>query len=349
MKILGIDLGKKNSVYCNYETITLMKDFGTIKTCPQSMHDLIIELEPDKVVIEACSVCGWVVDIANSLKTKIEVANTSHEAWRWKHIKKKTDRNDALRLAQLSSLDQIPKVYIPSSPVRQIRSLVTYRQALVKRRTQIKNSIRAIFDRQGLAMPSTKSAWSKEGIAYLKSYAKSFGCINNADSFWKGQLHMELYQLKEVEEAIEKVENKLNEQIKINPAVKLLMTIPGVGPRLAEIIVAFIDDPHRFENCKQVGAYAGLVPRRHQSGDFDRMGGINKQGNKLLRALLIEVSWICLRYNDWAKDIFNQTARGSKSRRKIAITAVARRLLVTCWAMLRDNTGWQENVKSKAA
>lgn len=286
MNILGIDLGKKNSVYCNYETITLTKDFGTIKTRPQAIHDLVVDLQPDKIVIEACSVCGWVADIANLLKIKIEVANTSHEAWRWKHIKKKTDRNDALRLAQLSSLDQIPKVYIPSSPVRQIRSLITYRQALVKRRTQIKNSIRAIFDRQGLFMQSSKSAWSKEGIAYLKSYAKSFGHITDADDLWKGQLHMELYQLKEIEEAIEKIEKKLNDLIKMNPAIKLLMTIPGVGPRLAEIIVAFIDDPHRFENCKQVGAYAGLVPRRHQSGDFDRMGGINKQGNKLLRSML---------------------------------------------------------------
>lgn len=349
MLIMGIDIGKKNSVWCNYETLTTKTLFGAVTTKPQNIHDLIVTHQPQRIVIEACSLCGWVCDIANALNIKIEVANTTHQAWRWKHVKKKTDRNDALKLAQLSSLNQIPKVYVPSPSTRQLRSLITYRQALVKRRTQIKNSIRAIFDRQGIQIPYGKTTWSKKGLELLKSYAKPFTRIADAESLWKGQLHIELYQLGEIEIAIEKVESKLEVLASANPAVKLLMTIPGVGPRLAEIIVAFIDNPHRFENCKQVGAYAGLSPRRYQSGDFDRQGSIDKQGNKILRSMLIEVSWICLRYNKWAKDIFNQIERGSKSRRKIAITAVARKLLITCWAMLRDNTAWLQKKYKMAA
>jgi transposase len=110
---------------------------------------------------------------------------------------------------------------------------------------------------------------------------------------------------------------------------------------LAEIVVAMIDDPHRFQNAKQVGSYVGLVPRQYQSGASDRLGHISRQGNGLLRAMLVEISWIGLRYNSWMRDVYEQVRRGSPSRKKTAIVAVARRLLIRCWAMLRDQTPWR--------
>ena len=122
--------------------------------------------------------------------------------------------------------------------------------------------------------------------------------------------------------------------------VQLLQTIPGVGPRLAEAVVAYIDDPKRFKNGKQVGSYFGLTPRQFQSGSMDRSGGISGMGNALVRTLLVEVSWLGLRHNPWMRAIYERVMRGTKSRKKIAIVAVARRLLVVCWAMLRDNRRW---------
>jgi len=103
-----------------------------------------------------------------------------------------------------------------------------------------------------------------------------------------------------------------------------------------------IDAPRRFKNGKQVGAYAGLVPKQYESGTMQRQGRITGQGNKLLRALLVEVSWLMRRYNHHFCDVFEQVCRGSKTRRKIAVVAVARRLLICCWAMLRDGTRWRE-------
>ena len=123
--------------------------------------------------------------------------------------------------------------------------------------------------------------------------------------------------------------------------VRLLRTIPGVGPRLAETIVAVIDDPHRFGNGKEVASYAGLVPRQYQSGTSDRHGRITHQGNALLRKLLVEVSWISLRYNPWVQMIYHRVKGGSQKRKSIAIVAVARRLLVRAWAMMRDDTKWK--------
>ena len=74
---------------------------------------------------------------------------------------------------------------------------------------------------------------------------------------------------------------------------------------------------------------------------MDRQGGISGQGNKLLRALLVEVSWLGLQHNSWMRKTYDRLLRGSPSRKKIAITAVARKLLVRCWAMLRDEQPWR--------
>jgi transposase len=108
------------------------------------------------------------------------------------------------------------------------------------------------------------------------------------------------------------------------------------------VVVAVIDDAKRFKNAKQVGAYAGLTPTQFESGTMSRQGGISGRGNKLLRALLVQVSWLARRSNGKISAIFEEVCRGSKTRRKIAVIATARRLLVICWAMLRDGTTWRE-------
>ena len=154
-------------------------------------------------------------------------------------------------------------------------------------------------------------------------------------------MQIELEALGQVGGLIERVEAKLESLAAADKRVARLRTIPGVGPRLAEVVVAMIDDPKRFKNAKQVGAYAGLVPKQYESGTMSRQGRITGQGNKLLRALLVEVAWLMRRYNPTLRAIFERVGRGSKTRRKIAVVATARRLLVMCWAMLRDGTTWR--------
>ena len=160
---------------------------------------------------------------------------------------------------------------------------------------------------------------------------------------------MELQVLQSTASCLSKVTSKLDEQGKKDKQIQRLRTAVGVGPRLAEVIVAFIDDPERFATGKQVGCYAGLTPRQYQSGSMDRQGRISGQGNRLLRALLIEVSWLGLRHNSWMRETYNRILRGSPSRKKIAITAVARKLLVRCWAMLRDEQNWCDKISDKEA
>jgi transposase len=293
------------------------------------------------VVFEICSAAGWVFDIARCLGIETQAANTNGQAWRWKNVRRKNDREDALKLAQLSAMNQLRTVHIPNRQVRQKRALIQYRQSLVARCTQIKNSIRAILDKEGLSMAAGKSGWSKGSLEELKAMALPIDTCD-CDNLWRGSLCVELEMLAKVTELLKGVENKLDGLGEEDEKVRLLRTIPGVGARLAEAVAAFVDEPGRFTSCKQVGCYAGLTPRQYQSGDSNRVGRISGQGNKVLRVLLVEVSWLGLRHNEWMRRTYQRILRGSNSRKKIAITAVARKLLIRCWAMLRDGTVWRE-------
>lgn len=338
-RILAIDLGKFTSVACDYRVADGSHTYTTVKTRPKVLHDLIVERSPDRVVIEIGSPAGWVRDLCEVLGVPLQVANPNHEAWRWKNIKRKTDRDDALKLAKLSAVGQLPTVEIPPARVRQWRALILYRAKLVGRRKAIKNSIRSLLDRQGMTMPIGAKAWTNKAVAALSLEACSLASCD-PEELWRGQLEMELTAYAQAQALIDQVEAKLDGLAAEDERVERLRTIPGVGPRLSELLVAVIDDPMRFKSRKQIGAYLGLVPRQIASGTMDRQAGITKSGHRLLRSLLVEVSWLMLRYNPELKRIYDQVCRGSKSRRKIAVVATARHLLVICWAMLRDNTKW---------
>jgi len=345
MKIVAMDLGKNKTVICIYDQKSGKHKYQTVRTGPQQIHDFLIEQRPDRAVFEICSAAGWVFDIARCLGIETQVANTNGQAWRWKNIKRKNDREDALKLAQLSAMNQLRTVHIPNRQVRQKRALIQYRQSLVAKCIQIKNSIHSIMDKEGLSMAAGKSGWTRESIEQLK--AKTLPLEKcDGDNLWRGSLYVELEMLAKVMELIKEVESKLNEMAKDDRQIRLLRTIPGVGPRLAEAVVVYVDEPDRFKKGKHVGCYAGLTPRQYQSGNSNRVGRISGQGNKVLRALLVEVSWLGLQHNEWMRQTYQRILRGSASRKKIAITAVARKLLIRCWAMLRDGTTWHKDNKS---
>ncbi len=342
MKILAIDLGKSKSAMCAYEAETGAHAFGTFRTRPADLREVLVRVRPDRVVIEVCALAGWVGDIVQEVGIDLQVANPNHEAWRWRKVKRKTDRLDALKLARLSAMNQLSLVHLPKAAVRQCRSLILYRQSLVKRRTATKNRIRSILAAQGHeVLPSGKKGWTHKAMAVLREVACPLAEIRERESLWQGELWEELNDLDRLEEAIVRVERKLDALGRSDERVVRLGGIAGVGPRLAEMVVAVIDDPHRFRNGKQVGSYVGLTPRQFQSGQMNRQGRISKQGHRELRAMLVEVSWLGLRYNPWMRAVYERVRRGSKSRKKVAIVAVARRLLIWCWAMLRDGTAWR--------
>jgi len=340
MKILALDLGKFKTVGCVYDTDSQAADYATIKMVPFAMHNLIATHAPDRVVLETGPSSGWVHDVALEGSRAVQVANPTTEGWRWRNVKAKTDRLDALKLARLSAAGELPQVHMPPSVVRQRRGLIGYRHALVARRTRIKNRIRSLLQCQGLSMPHGARGWTSASLGTLMKLSCPADEVQ-PETLWRCELHEELDGLGAIELRIRRIEKCLDALNRHDAQVARLQTIPGIGPRTAEVLVAVIDDPHRFHHANELGSYAGLVPRQFESGQMSRQGRITKRGNGLLRHMLVEAAWQSVRYNPEMRAVYERIRGGSKTRRKIAIVAVARRLLVTAWAMLRDESSWR--------
>lgn len=348
MMILSLDLGKFKSVFCGYQRDSGAPRFATVLTSPVEFRRVLERERPDLVVFETCTIAGWVADLCDELGLAYQVANPLHEAWSWRKVKRKTDRDDALKLALMADRGELPTVHVPTKAARQYRGLVKYRDRLMTRRVAIQNHIRALCQQQGILLPTAHRAWTAAGRQLIRSLSKPAGECG-AEELWRGELLLELECYEHVAEQLAQVDARLEVLARKDERVQLLQTIPGVGRCTAEVIVAHLDDARRFRSGKEVSAYAGLVPRQFQSGELDRRGRITKRGPGLLRKVLVEASWLLLRYNPWASRLFRRLTRGQKTRRKPALVALARKLLVRCWAMLRDGAPWRESVPLTAA
>jgi transposase len=338
MKILALDLGKFNTMCCFFDSKTRKHTFLNATTDRSYLTTVFKKHKVDLVVMEACGPSGWINDLAVSLGLKTLVCSTNEDAWKWSNVKRKTDKDDALKLARMAAMNELKAVHMPSESHREFRSLVKYRKTLDARVNKIKCTIRAWFVNHGISIDRGDKAWHT-GRTLINSYRKSLAeCA--ANELWRGELDIELTQLDSLSTQLDEVIKKLEALGKHDPRVMRLRTIPGVGPRTAEILVACIDDPHRFDNGRQVSAYFGLVPRQFQSGETDRNGRITKRGNPLARTILVECAWASLRYNPWAKGVYERIRGQQKTRKKKAGVALARKIAVIAWAMLRDEKDW---------
>ncbi|TWU40273.1 Transposase IS116/IS110/IS902 family protein [Novipirellula aureliae] len=255
--------------------------------------------------------------------------------------KHKTDRDDALKLAKMAVMGVLTPVHVPKPEIREQRAIIKYRKNLDGRINRIKNGIRSSFANRGIEIDSGARAWHT-GRVHIDSFRTPI-TLCNADDLWKGQLDLELTQLDALTAEMQAVEDRLELFAADNAMIQLVMTIPGVGRKTAELLVAIIDAPHRFKSARHLSSYLGLTPKQYQSGETDGNGRISKRGPKLARTMLLECAWVSLRYNDWSKKTFERIHGGSKTRRKKAGIALARKIAVVAWAMMRDQKAWDPN------
>jgi transposase len=339
--ILGLDLGKFKSVCCETDVANKTHAFETIQTTPAVLREFLSKhcgADPSRVllVIETCDTAGWVHDLATSLGVNCTVVHTiGDERWRWHKVKRKTDRDDALKLARLALLGELPPaVHMPDAKQRQKRRLIVHRRSVVGRPTKSRNAIRSIYSQQGLSLARGNKQWTQAGLKQLKEDARDIAECEVED-LWRGRLHAELELMASADAQLKVLGKKLDALA--DEKVALLQGIKGVGPRLAEAVVLHLDDPHRFKNGEQVASFAGLVPKQLQSGQTLRLGHITGRGPALLRSLLVESAWVVWRHNAWAQLFVEKVSRGGRGRRKLAIVALARKLLIILWAMLKAN------------
>jgi len=349
MSILALDLGQSKSVFCMFREDTGEYQFGTVNTRSDALRKLLTKHRPAQVVLEVCPIAARVYDLAAELGIRTIVADTTQDAWTWRNVKRKTDRDDALKLLRLAMVGQINPVHIPPAIMRQWRGLLNAREAAVRAQTRCKLRIRALLTTADQQLPRGKGGWTRESLDALRQLSRPLAECPPQE-LWRGALAMELEQLELLNRHVEAHDRKLQEWAQSDRRVQLVSTIPGVGTVTAATIVAVLDDARRFRTRRQVASYAGLTPRRHQSGQIDHQGRISKRGNAMLRRVLNQAAWVAVRYEPLQRDFYLRlSGGGQKGKRKRAVVAVMHKLLVTAWAILRDERPYQRPPQSAAA
>jgi len=244
--------------------------------------------------------------------------------------KQKTDRLDAALLLELLLEDRFPRVWVPSPENRDLRQLLWHRHRLVQMRTRIMNQLQAAAMNEGVRRK--KALWSKSGRAQLESLPLAP---------WAARRRHDLLELLDrLSPTIEELSAAVEQQVKHRPEVLRLMTHPGVRPITALAFVLIIDSAERFACGKQIASYVGLIPCEDSSSDQRRLGHITKQGNTLLRYLLVEAAQAVVRCDpDWRRRYIHLAMRRDK---RIAKVAMARKLAVRLYWMMRKEWNYEQ-------
>lgn len=283
------------------------------------------------VVFEAGGGMGWLWDQLKEICGQVTVA----EPGRVRAMalgRQKNDRGDARFLARLLQMDNVPEVYVPQAKVRLWRGLISQRRVALGKRTGEKCRIRAFLKEQGIQ--SGKGLWTRGGQKWLKEL--------ELEPLARVVLNLKIRDYEYACESLEELTRDLDKVSLEDERVKLLMTMPGVGVRTAEAVVAWVDEVKRFKRASSIGSYFGLVPAQQQSGRQNHLGRVTRQGPSVVRWLLVEAAWRAARKSAKVGRLYAKIMRGDRQRRKKAAVAVARYMAEVMVAMLRDGRAWVE-------
>src|SRR5712671_912474 len=285
-----------------------------------------------RVGVEATGYSRWFERLLAELGIELWIGNAAEIKTR-RVRKPKTDRLDAQLLLKLLLENNFPRIWVPSPENRDLRQLLWHRHRLVQMRTRIMNQLQAIAMNEG--QRRKKKLWNEQGRAQLEKLPLAT---------WASRRRKDLLELLDrMNPTIEELTRAIEQEAKKWPEVLRLMTHPGVGPLTALAFVLIIGTWERFPRGKQIGSYIGLVPTEDSSADHQRLGHISKQGNALLRFLLVEAAQAATRCNpDWRRRYIHLAMR---RQRNIAKVAMARRLAVRMYWMWRNGWEYSEWVK----
>ena len=333
-KYIGFDIDSKKTTVCVVEK-GKKDEYATTSADIESMRKYLRQQraggERLHLTFEISGQAGFIYDSLIDSVDTITVSNPSKMTWIYRTAKK-TDRIDARKQAVLLSIGEIPAVHMPSRQVRQWRNTILHRRKIVSRITAIKNRIRAVLKSVGFTKVLHRGSWWKKANRFWMRSLAEEGQISS-EELWRMNLCNLLDELELLEKQLHRVTEYLDSYLDKQAGGKLLMSIPGVGPRTAEAVLAYTDDVSRFGRSKQYCAYFGMTPRLDESGSLKRLGHISKQGPSVVRWLLCESSWKVIRKSKAMRAFYERVMCGQAGRKKIAIVAVGRKLLSIMRAM----------------
>jgi len=294
------------------------------------VRDFYSKLTGEVIVgLEAGGYSSWFEAMLEELGHTVWTGHAT-EIRRRANWRQKNDRRDAELILEIMLKGDFPRVHRHSRESVEVLRMLRYRARLVKMRTMISNNLQAIAISSGLLERSRML--SRAGQQRLKS-ARLTPAI-------KHQTEDLITLLVPLKERIARVEKWLNEQASIDDRVKLLMTHPGVGVLTALGVVHTLEPFNRFSRQRAVVAYVGLEPMERSSAERKRYIGISKAGSRLLRFLLGEAAHTAVRLDPELKQFYERV--GKRRGKPKATVAAARKLLIRCWIMLRNNIDYAE-------
>lgn len=329
----GLDLSMESTQVCIVDENGRKLASEKVASSPGAIADMLDRYDPiARAVIETGRMSPAICHGLRELGVPLVCIDARQAHQSLKAMKaNKTDPHDAAGLAQLARTGFYKEAYVKSPAAHGVRSVIAARSHLVEARVKLDNMIR------GLCATFGYRPGPGQGKAFLDRIMEATHIPG------LGEAIASLLSVRSaIVDQIKEMDRRLRVIASQSQACEILMTIPGVGVQTSTAFAAAIDEAGRFRQSRNVGAYFGLVPRRHQSGEIDWTGRITKQGDGMVRKLLYEAANSILTRSretfalkTWAMKIAKR--RGLKKAR----VALARRLAVIMHAMLRDGTLFQ--------
>jgi transposase len=346
---VGIDLGDKNSVARIAVDLEKSERLGFINTASgrarlfRAVKGRGEKAGGGKIIMAyEASACGFVLRdeaAANDIRCEV-LAPTKMEksVEQKKHKNDDRDAEDVLEKLRASILagNRLPTVWIPDFQVRDDRELIRLRIDLTEKRTQIQAQIQMLLKRYGLEKPSGVGAgWTVGYRRWLKDRIGGGPLGPGARQTLKsllGQLQFHEEEIERMEEPI----RQLASEPRHKPIVEALTQEKGVALLTAMTFATEVGRASRFRRGRQMGKFTGLTPTSHESGQqSDHKGHISRQGPPRLRKILCQASWVHVRHDKEARELYQKLVMRNPKKKKVAIVAVMRRLAVRLWHRMR--------------
>jgi transposase len=334
MIIIGVDFHPEFQQTASVDTDTgefQERRLAHREEAEQFYRTLVAAGQQVRVGMEASGHGGWFERLLGELQVELWVGDAAEI--RTKRVRKqKTDRQDAQLILKLMLKDDFPRIWVPSWENRDLRQLLWHRHRMVQARTRMMNQLQAVALNEGLRCK--KKLWRSK-----RPELESFQLAP-----WASRRRHDLLEfLDRLNPTIAELSQAVEREVEKCPEAQRLATHPGVGPLTAMAFVLIIGKAERFQCGKQVASYLGLVPLEDSSGNRRRLGHITKQGSSMLRFLLVEAAQSTVRsLPEWRSRYFHLMMRRG---RKIAKVAMARRLAVCLYWMMRQGWDYQQWVK----
>ncbi len=329
MRSVALDLGSRIA-YCEVSDGMVVAR-ATVNEFAALQHWLGPRTAQARVALEACREAWWAERTLREWGHEPLVVDTTRcrKLGIGQHGRK-TDRLDAETLARAVEAGLIPRAHVLSEHRQQLRLQLSVRRGLVETRAQYITTVRGLARAHGIRLPS----------ASARGFSAAMREATIGESL-RELIRPMLDVIDRLDPLIGEADAKLEELCGRDPVTLLLKTAPGVATVIAAAFVSVVDDAGRFRKAHQVESYLGLVPSEDTSVKR-RLGAITKRGNSYTRSLLVQAAWAVLQKKDLDDPLCRWgLALIAKRGKRIAVIAVARRLVGILWAMWRDGTAYE--------